>query len=344
MTTEQIRQFVRGDEERIVELFNQIFRTNRPMKRWNWQFADNPMGASYIALAESDGELVGQYCVMRQQLNFGGRQVHAAQSCDTMVRSDQQGKRWFVRLAEACYADGSAQGMKVVFGFPNRNSFPGFVRSLGWHRIASLPEYHCRTSITDFAGRIGGLPFALLLRLRLRFREMLLRRNVKGGRVVTSDEIPESVASLLDETRNYEILSIWKDLSYMKWRYQQHPEHRYVYHVLYVGDSADGLIVVRDSGKSAAVCELIHRKKDVSQAAYLLNAAVRHHASGMVQTINFHGHDDGFFHSVFRRCGFGVSYSNSFIFSGRVFGDSELERRFLMPQNWTVVLGDTDVA
>jgi hypothetical protein len=343
VTEDRIREFVHGDEARIVDLFNSTFGTHRTLDRWAWQFGDNPQGAPWITLAESDGELVGQYCMMRNHLNFGGQEICAGQSCDTMVRPDQRGRGWFVRLSEACYSQASAQGLKVVFGFPNRNSLPGFVRSLGWHRITALRAYYCRTSIRHFAGTVADFAYRLLFGFRLWLREMVLRKTVKGGRVVTTREIPLSVESLLKEIQNYEIFSVWKDLPYLKWRYERHPEHQYLVHVLYVGDSAEGIIVVRNSGQSVAICELLHRTKDVSQSAYLLNAVLRHHARSSLQRMEFFGHDDGFFDSVFRRCGFAVSYANSFIFCGRVFANDGLEKRFVVPQNWTVAYGDTDV-
>ena len=156
-------------------------------------------------------------------------------------------------------------------------------------------------------------------------------------------ELPAAVGGLLDETRNYEVLSIWKDLQYLRWRYEQHPDHRYVFHVLRVGGVPEGIAVTRHVGDTTAICEFIHRTKDVRQAAMLLGAIVRHHTTRGMQRVEFFGHDDGFCESVFRQCMFTSSYANGFVFSGRVYGGGALEQRFIVPQNWTVVYGDADV-
>jgi hypothetical protein len=343
VTEDHVRQYQKGDESRILALFNATFNGGRSLDRWKWQFERNPQGSPWIALAESGGELLGQYCMIHNHLSLGGREICAAQACDVIVRPDQRGKRWFIRLAESCYSQASVEGLKVVFGFPNRESFPGHVRSLGWERITPLKEYLYRTSIKQLAGPFVDFFYSAVVGTLMRMRAIAFRRSVDGGRIVTSSAIPGSVASLLEDVRNHEIFSVWKDLAYIKWRYEQHPEHRYVYHVLYVGEVAEGLIVSRDTGTSIAICELLHRNKDVAQTVYLLSGAVRYHAKSAAERIEFFGHDDGFFDAVFARCGFSTRYSSGFIFSGRVFGDERLAKQFAAPQNWSVVYGDTDV-
>jgi hypothetical protein len=68
-----------------------------------------------------------------------------------------------------------------------------------------------------------------------------------------------------------------------------------------------------------------------------------YYAKSAAERIEFFGHDDGFFDSVFEQCGFRTRYSSGFNFSGRVFADERLAKQFAAPQNWSVVYGDTDV-
>jgi hypothetical protein len=168
--------------------------------------------------------------------------------------------------------------------------------------------------------------------------------SAAGATVAAVSALPEEVAGLLDEFRRHEILSVWKDLDFLRWRYQQHPEHTYDFHVLTREGKLEALVVSRQMGNSVAICELLHRSKNVAEAALLVCTVVRKHLSGQAQRIEFFGHDDGFFESVFARCRFRESYSASFVFGGRVFEDDHgLRQRFAFPRNWTVVYGDTDV-
>jgi hypothetical protein len=343
MTDDPIREYRAGDEAGIIGLFNSVFGEKRTLDRWKWQFAEHPQGLGWIQLAESNGETVGQSCMMRDHLNFCGKEVCAGQSVDAMVRADQRGKKWFVRLAEANYANAAGRGLKAVFGFPNRNSFPDVVGVLGRHRIAALQYFYFRTGYLRVWGSLVDMVFKVVLNTIVSLRTALFKSFIGGSRVVVTDELPAAWDDVLEEIRNHQVLSVWKNVDYLRWRYQDHPEHRYVFHFLYIGGRPEGIIVARDVGTTTAICELLHRTKDVRQSALLLNSVLSYHNRRSIQRIEFFGHDDGFFNAVFAQCGFKSSYSGSFVFSGRVFGDAALEQRFIIPQNWTISYGDTDV-
>lgn len=339
----RIRRYERGDEHGIVALFRSVFGAQRTLERWRWQFVEQPQGGGWITLAERDGELVAQYCMMRNDLSLVGRRVAAAQSCDTMVRGDQRGQGWFVRLARENYQQAADDGVKAVIGFPNRSSFPGFAGSLDWERIATLQEFSFHAGHARLWGGLVDRAFKLVLRARVGLRCRLLELSAKGATVEAVPSLPEAVSGLLDEIRRYEILCVWKDLDYLRWRYEKHPEHAYDFHLLARDGRPEGLVVSRRVGSTVAICELLHRTKDVAEAALLVGAVVRAHLGGPVQRIEFYGHDDGFFASAFARAGFRSRYSASFVFGGRVFDDDALRRRFVLDRNWTVVYGDTDV-
>ncbi|UCF04859.1 MAG: GNAT family N-acetyltransferase [bacterium] len=339
---EQIRNYTEGDETAIVRLFNDVFAAERTVERWAWQFQDHVQGAGWITLAEAGDEIVGQYCMMRNHLNFMGREICAGQSCDTMVRSDQRGKRWFVRLASANYEYAAGTGMKAVFGFPNRASYPGFMRSLLWHRITALRHYYYRIGYR----RIWG---AGIDRIYKFFHKMILTKKTAGlryrageSRIETTAHLPDEIEGLCAELLNYEVLSIWKDLKYLRWRYENHPDNRYTFHILWVADRPECLIVTMEKGRDIAICDLLSRTKNIRQAASLLAYVIRLYQATSAQVIHFFGYDDGFFDSVFILCGFSAEYSGDYVFGGRVFGDGDLANKYVIPQNWTIAYGDTD--
>ena len=58
-----MRSYLKGDENLILPLFNQVFGTERSLSHWVWKFRDNPFGSYKIALADSmDRLLAAQYC------------------------------------------------------------------------------------------------------------------------------------------------------------------------------------------------------------------------------------------------------------------------------------------
>ncbi|MCK4237323.1 MAG: hypothetical protein KAX38_09415, partial [Candidatus Krumholzibacteria bacterium] len=162
-------------------------------------------------------------------------------------------------------------------------------------------------------------------------------------KVVVSSELPDGMESCLGEIRENEVLSVWKDVPYLKWRYEKHPDFDYTFHVLFARGRPEGLIVTRVHGQSIAICEVLHRTKNVSQTAFLLSHVLKYFHFSDDQSIKFYGYDSGFFDAVFSRCGFSIDTSSDLVFGGRVFGDVKLEKVFIFPHNWTVAYGDTDV-
>ncbi|HSU27765.1 MAG TPA: GNAT family N-acetyltransferase, partial [Chitinophagaceae bacterium] len=62
----------------------------------------------------------------------------AAQSADTMTSPRHRYKGLFVELSNKTFALCQGSGIKLVFGFPNQNSYHGAVNKLGWKMTHEL--------------------------------------------------------------------------------------------------------------------------------------------------------------------------------------------------------------
>lgn len=88
----------------------------------------------HLAL-RTDGRAAAFYGVFPMDMVKGESLVRAAQSGATMTAPSDQGRGLFTLLAKSAFESAEAAGVEFVFGFPNRNSYPGFIRRLGWsHR------------------------------------------------------------------------------------------------------------------------------------------------------------------------------------------------------------------
>ncbi|MBV9986080.1 MAG: GNAT family N-acetyltransferase [Chitinophagaceae bacterium] len=85
----------------------------------------------FIAFS-SDGTAIGYYGVIPCFLRYRGRQIISAQSADTMTHPGYRFKGLFVELARLTYALCKENGIGLVIGFPNQNSYHGAVQKLGW--------------------------------------------------------------------------------------------------------------------------------------------------------------------------------------------------------------------
>jgi len=86
----------------------------------------------YLAYKHGDKVAAAYYGVFPMRMLIDGQEVLAAQSGDTMTHPDHRGKGLFIALARKTYTLAADEGIKFVFGFPNGNSYPGFVKKLAW--------------------------------------------------------------------------------------------------------------------------------------------------------------------------------------------------------------------
>ena len=90
----------------------------------------NVMYTGFIAYNEAL-QPIAYYGVIPCFLWCGGEVILAAQSADTMTHPDYRNRGLFVELANLTYELCRAEGINIIFGFPNQNSLPGLVNKLG---------------------------------------------------------------------------------------------------------------------------------------------------------------------------------------------------------------------
>lgn len=103
-------------------------------------------GDSYVGFIAYDQQKtpVAFYGVYPCKIEYEGVKYLAAQSGDTMTHSAHTGKGLFTQLALKTYAYCIENGFHLVFGFPNENSYPGFIKKLGWSHFDDMTPYLIR--------------------------------------------------------------------------------------------------------------------------------------------------------------------------------------------------------
>ncbi len=340
---ETIRPYRPGDEKRILRLMGEVFSSSMDEAFFKWKFLEHPKGPGWMRVAESGPYIVAFYGMTRQPLNFMGNEVPGGQGGDVMVRGDQRGKGLFTKLAGAVYRQFSGDDAVLFFGFPNRQSYPAVMKYLDYARICNLDYYQYRAGMTGMAGKVLGLAGRLFRGLKVWLRcEINARLSQKGSAMEMTADLPAGLSEMLREINTNEVLSLWKDEDYLRWRYIDHPRHRYDFFPLRVNGVLEGLVVARKDGARAVICEMLNRTKNVQQAfLHLLYVQRRYIFSGMGEVV-FLGHDNGFFETVFGRSGFKKSISN-IVCTVRFSGRGRIREMFMIPENWTFTYGDSDL-
>lgn len=130
----------------LIAVYQSAFGNHFELEKFNKKQNTLDFGDSYVGYIAYDknNNAVAFYGVYPCIVQFNGNVFKAAQSGDTMTHKDHMGKGLFTLLATKTYEYCKENGFHLVFGFPNENSFPGFIKRLGWSHFDDLKPYLIR--------------------------------------------------------------------------------------------------------------------------------------------------------------------------------------------------------
>ncbi len=346
----ELESYRAGSELEIIDLFAVVFGGRKTIKHWRWQFQSNPHGASLLSLARGQGgRLIGQCAVMAVDLNVVGERVPAGQELDTMVHPEFRNLGIFEKSAMHSFEQMKAAGRNLVYGFPNQNALPGWLRKLGWSRVAFATRYTKRLSIYPSLTRalpwlgvaaLSDFIFRRIIAIEIAWRIFLLKRNLAEVEFSTSDRVPEAYEELWQAVRSYEVISVWKDRRYLQWRYDEKPDSGYRYFFLSRKRRIDALAVVSIVDGNARIAELIVRDRSTALGQYLIWQSVSWLLNNVAHAVSCSVINQGFFEEVFRD-GFKKNISNH-VLCMKVLGNDRLAKMAEFSSNWTITEGDSD--
>jgi Acetyltransferase (GNAT) domain len=122
-------------------LYLDAFNSNTNLSDIKKRFDTIDLGCEhigFIAIHINTGQPAAYYGVYPVKFSLNNQIILAAQSGDTMTHSQHRLKGLFVLLAKLTFNECSKKNIYIVFGFPNENSFPGFIKKLQWKQIDSI--------------------------------------------------------------------------------------------------------------------------------------------------------------------------------------------------------------
>ncbi|MFM9909933.1 MAG: GNAT family N-acetyltransferase [Chitinophagaceae bacterium] len=168
----------------------------------------------FIAIHTNTGQPAAYYGVYPVKFLFTNQLLLAAQSGDTMTHSQHRLKGLFTQLAKLTFDECSKKKIYAVFGFPNENSFPGFIKKLQWQQIDTIVRF-------DLKHKIKTIPLSKFYR-RSRFlrkiysyySRLILRRKITNPPTSFINTYPANYAK------------IYRDEKYLN--YKESPEKLFI--------------------------------------------------------------------------------------------------------------------
>ncbi len=345
------------DVEQFLALQNMYFGTKRTMADWNWRSVDNP----YVQMATWVGavgeRIVAGYSVVGMYFSVFGRPVPISQSADAVIHPDYRGTGAFNELFSGTMQLGF-QFSDIVYGFPNEQSMrPILLNSRTDFILFNMSTYSLRLSLSRQSGlsdsdsdsgvveNLGkrSNPLASIFRAYRTFQNAICLWSNRGDSSLSiqrCEKLPDGYEEFWNEVKARELICIWKDSQYMRWRYDSNPSRQAVYIVARRCDSIVGLVNYAQRNSILYILELLVPSYDVSLGKLLVSTVIKESLEKNVELVKFYGHDRGYFELVFSE--FTRQPSEDLSFQAQ-FNDDALREICTQSLNWSATTGDTDV-
>lgn len=211
-----IRSFHDGDEDAILDLFERSFHVPRTRAHFDWKYRKDPFGREHISLAfDETGALVGHYAAYVVPFRLGGRDLLAHQVGDTMtevsVRRFGRGPTSVLGRTALHFYDTFCDGQVAFnYGFNVANIQKFSLRFLRSDRVEPV-TYRRRDLVADPVAPIGRAA-----------------RILRGYRLEVVEKVTEEWDRLFATVCGDYGFLIRRDSSYVRWRYLQCPDVKYI--------------------------------------------------------------------------------------------------------------------
>lgn len=133
-----------SEREQLNELFRIVFGKPRHIEHMFNQYTENALGYSYHSLFKSEGVIRGAATYVPSYFIYHGKKVLFATGIDVMIAEEHRNFFEFRRIIKNVFKALKADGIPLIYGYPNDNSYPvyktaGLMRDIGKMHIYCLP-------------------------------------------------------------------------------------------------------------------------------------------------------------------------------------------------------------
>lgn len=237
--------------DELLDLFRASFGHDMSVERWDWQYFNNPATPDdfQVAVAIDNGQLVGARPFLIAELWIRDDKVKAAQGCNIMVHPEYQGRGTVPQMSQASDEYFGARGYALLYAFSRTmKPMPGYLKQ-GWQVVSQTDSLFGivnprRVISCKLGNRLLGyeLGFFYDRLFNIKMRKAPFSSSPFHIQVFDqfNDEL-SGVNNLRDESR----IDLVRNEAYLRWRFDQHPEHHHKYVVAKRDGELHGYAVIR---------------------------------------------------------------------------------------------------
>jgi len=219
--------------EQLSNLFRLCFNEEHmTVENWNWKYLQNPLSQPEVIVAIDDVRIVGARPFWFTEMWLQDKRIKTAQHCDTMVHPDYRGRGIFNKMGRFAIDYLKENGYVLSYGFPGPMSRPGFL-SQGYRIVAETENlfnivHPQKLLVYKLGSKImaGGLGFLYDAFLNTQAKKIKLASD--SFQVEVSERFIDELKDV-DDLRYKSGLNLVRSESYLRWRFDKHPQHSYRY-------------------------------------------------------------------------------------------------------------------
>lgn len=240
---------VREDAGQISRLNKLFYGVEREHSFWEWKYFQIPTKCHLMAVAEKDGEIVGQLGCIALYMQVGGTRQLVGQTQDILILKEYRKGFTFVKLEKATRSIAEARSAALYYGFSIEMTRNIATRLLSftdvtpiWKMVLPLnPTPYLENKIKSKAlcRVISALVYPIMKRLALPTDLKL----VEGMALNPVERFDARFDMLWERVKNDHCVILERSSDYLNWRYTDHPEVDYAAFALSKGHDILGFIV-----------------------------------------------------------------------------------------------------
>lgn len=220
--------------KQLVDLFSAAFKEDMPEEFWHWKYLQNPLASpdSEVVVALDGDKIVGARPFMLAKMWLGNEEVKVAEHTNTMVHPSYQRQGIFNKMGKFAIQWLREEGFALSYGFPVPRARPGFL-SQGYRIVAEQEKIFRAVNprklvFSQMNNKWLGKSVSFLYEGLANFKRREKSTKSSLFQFITCDKVTDEVAEVY-ATRGNSKIDLVRDESYLRWRFDHHPKHRYNY-------------------------------------------------------------------------------------------------------------------
>lgn len=225
-------------------------------EQFEWKIFNNPVHLGIVNAALSNNSIVSSTSLTPKSLFINGTQVNAAEIGDTYTDENHQRKGLFATLVNKTRTEGIENGLVYIYGTPNSNSLPGYLKKCDFAVASNLNVFGYCSILKFSASKNKSALFNFLIKLMNEIISIPLGFYFKfrshGVNLTEINQFDSGFDALWENVKNDYNYVFKRDSLSLNWRFLKSP-FTYKKYGIYQNSSVVGYIITREDAASSTL-------------------------------------------------------------------------------------------